>query len=656
MRTMKKLQAALVGAALSGVYIGALAQTPQPITLGVAGRANSTPWIAAQGRFVAVTWAAAAGAGSDIYVATSRDEGATFGAPVQVNRVAGDGRVGGEIPPRVALHARAGADEPEVVVAWNAKDQNTEIRVARSTDGGRRFGPPVSLQSAGAAGDRGWHALALDDQGTAHVLWLDHRGLAAGKKGEHQHKGEHDGVAMAQMSSLRYATFGARASADREITPGVCYCCKTAVVALGGGRLVSAWRHVYAGNLRDIAFTESRDGGATFAPAARVSEDGWAINGCPDDGPALAADPAGGVHIAWPTVIPGDEPQGALFYAPLQASGRFAARVRIPTLGSPKPSHPQVAVDGTGRLFVAWDESLDGVRTAAFSVADRSGAVVRFGAPTRLASDGPTLYPVMAPLAQGVVVAWTAGPPASSTIRVKRLAGPAAATAVTPSPAGAAGHDHAFSHAAGPAQAAGQHQPPPGGDHMRHRFDDPAAYAKSFDDPARDAWQMPGRVIEALALRPGQIVADIGAGTGYFSTRLARAATRPMVFAVDIEPAMVGYLTKRAATEGLSNLRAVQASAESPNLPEPVDVVVVVDTFHHLGNRAAYFAGVRKNLRPGGRVAIIDFRKDAPGDGPPADFRFTPEQISADMAGAGFVLDASHDFLPRQHFLVYRSK
>lgn len=200
------------------------------------------------------------------------------------------------------------------------------------------------------------------------------------------------------------------------------------------------------------------------------------------------------------------------------------------------------------------------------------------------------------------------------------------------------------------------HQPPPGADHMAHRFDDPAAYAKSFDDPARDAWQMPDRVIAALALKPNDRVADVGAGTGYFSTRLARAAAKPTVFAVDIEPAMVGYLTKRAAAEHLPNLRAVQASAKSPQLPEPVDVVLVVDTFHHIGNRAAYFTAVKASLRPGGRVAIIDFRKDAPGEGPPAHFRFTPELITADMAAAGYVLDASHDFLPRQHFLVYRSK
>jgi len=206
------------------------------------------------------------------------------------------------------------------------------------------------------------------------------------------------------------------------------------------------------------------------------------------------------------------------------------------------------------------------------------------------------------------------------------------------------------------AQTPAGHQPPPGADHMQHRFDDPERYAKGFDDPARDAWQMPDRVIAALALKPGDRVADVGAGTGYFSTRLAKAPSQPSVFAVDIEPKMVGYLTQRATREGLANMRAVQASATSPQLPDPVDVVLVVDTFHHIGNRAAYFAGVRASLRPGGRVAIIDFRKDAPGEGPPAHFRFTPDQISAEMAAAGYVLEASHDFLPRQHFLVYRAR
>jgi cyclopropane fatty-acyl-phospholipid synthase-like methyltransferase len=201
--------------------------------------------------------------------------------------------------------------------------------------------------------------------------------------------------------------------------------------------------------------------------------------------------------------------------------------------------------------------------------------------------------------------------------------------------------------------AAVAQQAPAKPDHMTHKFDDPAKFAKSFDDPARDAWQMPSRVIDALALKPGMKVADIGAGTGYFSMRLAKVPAGIAVFAVDVEPAMIDHLKKRAAAEKAGNVTTVLAGAASPNLPEPVDVVLVVDTYHHLPNRAAYFRDLRKSLKPGGRVAIVDFRKDAP-DGPPAHFRFTPQQIQDEMTAAGYQLEASHDFLPRQHFLIFR--
>jgi cyclopropane fatty-acyl-phospholipid synthase-like methyltransferase len=202
------------------------------------------------------------------------------------------------------------------------------------------------------------------------------------------------------------------------------------------------------------------------------------------------------------------------------------------------------------------------------------------------------------------------------------------------------------------AGASQQHQPPAKPDHMQHRFDDPAMFAKSFDDPARDGWQMPDRVIGALGLKPGMSVADIGAGTGYFSMRLAKAAG-VSVYAVDIEPAMIDHLKKRAAAEKTTNVTAVLASATSPNLPAAVDVVLVVDTYHHLPNRPSYFRELRTSLRPGGRVAIVDFRKTAP-DGPPEHFRFTPQQIEGEMKDAGYALEVSHDFLPRQHFLIFR--
>lgn len=198
-------------------------------------------------------------------------------------------------------------------------------------------------------------------------------------------------------------------------------------------------------------------------------------------------------------------------------------------------------------------------------------------------------------------------------------------------------------------QSGGQEKGQP--DHMEHHFD-PKQSAKSFDDPARDVWQMPDRVIEALGVRQGQIVADIGAGTGYFTVRLAKSSAAPKVYAVDIEPAMVSYLKERASREGLNNVVAVQAATDTPNLPEAVDLVLIVDTYHHIGGREVYFRKLAKSLKPGGKVAIIDFKPDSP-EGPPKEFRFTPEQVKLEMAKAGYTLAAQHDFLPRQHFLIF---
>ena len=412
------------------------AQSAGVTTLAVPGRANAAPWIASQGRFVAVAWGAQLAGKWDVFVATSDDEGATFRPPVQVNAVAGDGRIGGEIPPRVALHQAAGASRPEVVVAWNAKDRGTEIKVARSTDFGGTFGAPVSLQASGAAGDRGWHSLTVDAQGAAHVVWLDHRGLAAapaaaGAKTGAMHHGaaeEHDGVAMAMKSRLHYAVVtlqGARA--EQMLAPGVCYCCKTALVPTSRG-VLAAWRHVYAGNMRDIGFAWL-GGPAPAAAPARVSQDGWSINGCPDDGPAMALGAGERVHIVWPTVIPGDEPIGAIFHATMADGTAFGPRQRVPTLGAPKPSHPQVVVDGSGRVFVAWDEMQSGVRTAAMVTATvAANGALSFEAPTAVAPGGPTQYPVMAPLARGVVMTWVTGAPSASTISVQRRTGATAAT------------------------------------------------------------------------------------------------------------------------------------------------------------------------------------------------------------------------------------
>ncbi len=401
-----------------------LAQAVTVTALGVDGRSNQTPWAAAHHAFVAIAWGASVEGQSDVFVSVSRDGGASFSEPVQVNRAAGEARLGGELPARVAL-VPAVAGDPEIVVLWTARSAVPQIRMARSRDGGRTFSEPATLQAAEAEGDRGWPALAVNPQGVVHTLWLDHRGLANAKNeaATHDHKSTvYDGVAMAQRSGLYYARPGSTSGSERELTPGVCYCCKTALVVAPDGAVYAAWRHVYPGNIRDIAMTVSRDGGTTFTLPVRVSQDQWQLNGCPDDGPALAADASGTVHIVWPTVINGATPEGALFYSTTRDGSHFTPRLRVPTLGSPKPAHPQIAVDERGRVMIAWDEVTNGTRTAvALHVTRDDSQRVTFGSPVKLAGEESSMYPVLAATNQGVVAVWTAGKPGTSRIAVRRL-------------------------------------------------------------------------------------------------------------------------------------------------------------------------------------------------------------------------------------------
>jgi predicted methyltransferase len=189
--------------------------------------------------------------------------------------------------------------------------------------------------------------------------------------------------------------------------------------------------------------------------------------------------------------------------------------------------------------------------------------------------------------------------------------------------------------------------------HDHHRFNDAQKWARVFDDPARDAWQKPHEVIAALRLAPDAAVADIGAGTGYFAARLSHMVAKGRVYAVDLEPDMVRHLGERAKKDRLVNLTPVLGSAGSPNLPAPVDLVILVDVYHHIAAREQYFGRLRDALKTGGRIAVIDFRMDAT-IGPSKAMRIAPDRVKAEMAQAGFALAEEHAFLPQQYFLVFR--
>ncbi|CAN5222712.1 hypothetical protein BH09MYX1_BH09MYX1_50970 [soil metagenome] len=184
-------------------------------------------------------------------------------------------------------------------------------------------------------------------------------------------------------------------------------------------------------------------------------------------------------------------------------------------------------------------------------------------------------------------------------------------------------------------------------------FSDVERFAKEFDDPRRDEWQRPDEVIAALHLTPDAKVLDLGSGTGYFTVKLARFLEHGRVYGQDTEPRMTAYLEARAKNESLANIRALTVPTSGQKTPELVDAVLVVDTYHHMDDRVAYFTALRSSLKPNALVAIVDFKLDAPV-GPPVAHRVTAEAVKAELGAAGFIL-ASTTELPYQFMLVFRS-
>lgn len=190
------------------------------------------------------------------------------------------------------------------------------------------------------------------------------------------------------------------------------------------------------------------------------------------------------------------------------------------------------------------------------------------------------------------------------------------------------------------------------GDHGHHRFDDAERWVAVFDAPERDAWQRPDEVVAALVTRDDLRVIDLGAGTGYFAARFARAVPNGRVTALDVEPDMVSYLTERVAKEGLDNLEARRVATDGSDLEARADLVFLCNTYHHIDARVAYFTRVARDLGPSGRLAVVDFHLDSER-GPPRERKLSAEAVEAELREAGFTLVERHDFLPDQYLLVF---
>jgi ubiquinone/menaquinone biosynthesis C-methylase UbiE len=201
----------------------------------------------------------------------------------------------------------------------------------------------------------------------------------------------------------------------------------------------------------------------------------------------------------------------------------------------------------------------------------------------------------------------------------------------------------------------------------RSRFFGPAALAAlvllagctalkkcAYEGFGRDGWQQPERVLQSLAIKPGERIADLGSGGGYFTFRLSQAVgPTGKVYAVDVDKDMLEDLAERAKNDGYRNIEKVLAKYDDPSLPESgVDLIFTSNVYHHIEARAKYFADAARYLRPGGRIAIVDFN----GKHWSATFvgHTTPvELIKKEMEEAGYRLEREFDFLDRQSFLVF---
>jgi predicted methyltransferase len=192
---------------------------------------------------------------------------------------------------------------------------------------------------------------------------------------------------------------------------------------------------------------------------------------------------------------------------------------------------------------------------------------------------------------------------------------------------------------------------------MHHRFEHAEDWVPMFDDPARDVWQRPAEVVRLLALSPGMTVVDLGAGTGYFMRYLSRAVgAEGHVLALDVEPDMIRHLKERAAKEQLGNVEPRVVQPDDPGLPDgSVDRILVVDTWHHIAERAAYSKKLAAALKPGGFALIVDFTKESK-NGPPPEMRLNPEQVAEDLAGGGLDAAAVKELLPEQYVVIGRKQ
>lgn len=200
--------------------------------------------------------------------------------------------------------------------------------------------------------------------------------------------------------------------------------------------------------------------------------------------------------------------------------------------------------------------------------------------------------------------------------------------------------------------------PPKTMEEMHRLHQDSKAYIAVLEDPARDAYQKPHEVVMALGLKEGETIADIGAGSGYFAFRFARhVGENGRVYAVDINPDMIIFMNRRIRDMRVKNMVTVLAAPDDPLLMDgSIDSFFICETWHHIQNQTQYLGLMKKMLKPGGQVIMLDFQKRDLPVGPPMEMKIAREDVIKQLQAAGFRLDKENTFLPYHYFLVFSIK
>mgnify|MGYP001183608480 CR=1 FL=1 len=342
------------------------------LTLAEEGGTNPTVAVDPVAGGVVLAWVGESDGRADVYFARI-PAGGEAGSPVRVNDVPGDAA-----PHEQAPAQGGGGPEGNIYVVWQnntpiegRRFPASDLRFARSTDGGRTFEPAITVNddAGGLPASHTFHDLAVAADGTIYISWIDSRERARMEAEANGSAG--DGLPGPEIRIARSddggRSFGPSVVVDRDSCP----CCRTALAVGPDGAVYVAWRKVHEGNVRDIVVARSEDGGRTFGPPVRVHADDWVLDGCPHAGPSIDVDAAGRLHVAWYT---GREGRQGVYYAVSEDGGRsFGPPVALVEGEWVPISLVRLAVDPRGGVWFAWDDRRGETRTVQLAYAAEGG-------------------------------------------------------------------------------------------------------------------------------------------------------------------------------------------------------------------------------------------------------------------------------------------